>query len=100
MTVSTTGCSLTDLTPTDAVRQCTERGFANTLYIPNGVVCYSSTIAGSEAIYSCNDGFHINDTTTRVCLSDGAWNGSIPQCFPEPNRANGTSSLLLLVLVL
>ena len=43
------GCTLTDLTSTDAVGLCADRGFANTL--PDGVA-------------------------TRVCQSDGVWNGS------------------------
>ena len=94
MTGCTTRCSWMDLTPTDAVRQCTDRGFARTLYTPNGIVCYNSTIAGSEAVYSCDDGFHQSGGTARVCQSDGVWNGSIPQCFAESNRAYGTSSLL------
>ena len=43
------GC---DLTPTDAVRQCADEGFVNTLPIPSGVVCYNRTTAGSEAVYT------------------------------------------------
>ena len=56
------GCTLTDLTSTDAVGLCADRGFANTL--PDGVA-------------------------TRVCQSDGVWNGSIPQCISD-----GRSTLL------
>ena len=74
---------MTDLTPTDAVRQCTDRGFVNTLPIPSGVVCYSQTTTGSEAVYICDDSFRQNDAVTRVCQSDGAWNGSTPQCLPD-----------------
>ena len=59
---------MTDLTPTDAVRQCTDRGFVNTLPIPSGVVCYSQTTTGSEAVYICDDGFHQNGAATRVCV--------------------------------
>ena len=83
--ICTTGCSLTDLTPTDAVRICEDRGFANTLPIASGVVCYSRTTAGSEAVYIC-DGFHRDGTATRVCQSDGVWNGSIPQCTSDPGQ--------------
>ena len=74
---------MTDLTPTDAVRQCTDRGFASTLPIPSGVVCYSQTTTGSEAVYICDDSFRQNDTVTRVCQSGGVWNGSTPQCLPD-----------------
>ena len=80
MTICTTGCSSTDLTPTD--RWCADRGFGNTLPIPSGVVCYNRTTAGSEALYICEDGFHQDDAVTRVCQSNGVWNGSIPQCSP------------------
>jgi len=45
------GCTLTDLTPTDAVGLCADSGFANTLPISNGVVCFSRTAARSEAVY-------------------------------------------------
>ena len=90
------GCSLTDLAPTDTVRQCPDRGFVNTLPIPSGVVCYSRTTAGSEAVYICDDGFQQNGTATRVCQSGGVWNGSIPQCSLNP-RDHGGKYLLYLV---
>ena len=51
--------------------------------IPSGVVRYNRTTAGSEALYICDDGFHQNSAATRVCQSDGVWNGGIPQCLPE-----------------
>ena len=68
---------MTDLTPTDAVRQCADRGLVNTLPIPSDVVCYSRTTAGSEAVYICDDGFHQDGAATRVCQSDGAWNTQV-----------------------
>ena len=61
-----TGCPLTDLTSTDAVSQCADRGFANTLPIPSGVVCYNRTTTGSEAVYICDEGFH-QDGAQRGC---------------------------------
>ena len=78
------GCSLTDLTPNDAV--CPDRGYANTLPISSGVVCYNRTTAGSEAVYICDDGFHQNGAATRVCQSGGVWNGSAPQCLPNQGQ--------------
>ena len=83
------GCLLTDLIPTDAVRQCAESGFANTMRAHSGVVCYNRTTAGSEAVYICYDGFHQDDAARRVCQSDGVWNGSIPQCFTDPGTQDG-----------
>ena len=91
----TPGCLLTDLTPTDAVRQCTDRGFVNTLPIPSGMVCYSRTTAGSEAVYICDDGFHQNGAATRMCQSGGIWNGSAPQCLPDQDRQDGKMSFVL-----
>ena len=86
------GCFLTDLTSTDAVRQCAENAFASTLPIPNGAVCYSRTTAGSKALYICNDGFHQDGAATRVCQSEGVWNGSIPQCLPDMEGEDGITS--------
>ena len=80
---------MNDLTPTDAVGQCVDRGFANTVTIPSGVVCYNRTTAGSEAVYICDDGFHQNGAATRVCQSGGVWNGSTPQCLPDPGGQDG-----------
>ena len=80
---------MTDLTPNDAVMQCPDKGFTNTLPIPGGVVCYNRTTAGSEAVYICDDGFHQNGSATRVCQSDGVWNGSIPQWLPDLGGHDG-----------
>ena len=75
---------MTDLIPPDAVRQCADRGFPNPLPIPSGVVCYSQTTTGLQAVYICDDGFQQNSAATRVCQSGGVWNGSAPQCLPGP----------------
>ena len=86
---------MTDLTPTDAVRQCADGGFANTLPIPSGMVCYNRTTTGSEAVYICDEGFHQDGAATRVCQSGGVWNGSIPQCLPDQGEHNGKYLLYL-----
>ena len=91
MTICTAGCSLADLTSTDAVRQCADRGFEKTMPIPSGMVCYNRTTAGSEAVYICDDGSHQNGAATRVCQSDGVWNGSILQCMPNLENQGTTS---------
>ena len=87
------GCFLTDLIPTDAVRQCVDRELVNTLSIPSGVVCYNRTTTGSEAVYICDDGFHQDGAATRVCQSGGVWNGTVPQCLPDQGGHNSTSSV-------
>ena len=88
----TTGCSLTDLTPTDASKQCAIREFVNFLPIPNGVVCYNRTTT-LEAVYICHDGFYQNGTATRVCQNDGRWSGSIPECLQDPDKEGINSCL-------
>ena len=85
----TTGCPLIELTSTDAVRQCAE--------IPSGMVCYNRTTAGSEAVYICDDDFHLDGAATRVCQCDGVWNGSIPQCLPDPGGQDGILCVLHVV---
>ena len=82
--VHTIDRSVTDLTSTDDVR---DRGFANTLPIPSGVLCYNRTTAGSEAVYVCDEGFHQDGATTRVCQS--VWNGSIHQCSTDQDGQDG-----------
>ena len=47
----------------------------------NGSVVHSSTLAGSSASYSCDEGFAmVGGTGTRTCGSDGAWTGMEPDC--------------------
>ena len=92
-------CSLTDLTPTDAVRQCADRGLVNTLPTLSGVVCYNKTTAGSEAVYICNERFHQDGAATRVCQGGGVWNGSIPQCLPDQGRQDGKHLLCLFIII-
>ena len=56
----------------------------NSSSISDGVVCYNGTTEGSRAVYICNDGYNLmeGNEATRICQSDGNWNGSIPQCIP------------------
>ena len=72
--------------------KCTNRGFMNSPSISGGVVCYNGTTIGSRVVYICNDGFILVGGETRVCQSDGNWNGSIPQCVPEESGILSSSS--------
>ena len=56
----------------------------NSSSISNGVVCYNGTTEWSRAVYVCNGGYNLmeGNEATRVCQSDGNWNGSIPKCIP------------------
>lgn len=80
------GCSEADLTGENRTLnapRCADRGFVNSSFISGGEVCYNGAIAGSTAVYICNDGLVLVGNEVRVCQSDGNWNGSIPQCSPE-----------------
>ena len=58
----------------------TRCGGRSSLPISNGVVCYNGTTAMSEAVYICDGNSLIMGGATRVCQSDGFWNGNIPLC--------------------
>ena len=84
-------CSVTDLVHLNNVsyfyfsnetnQTCQEIVNSVSISPGTGVVCYNGTSVGSTAIYIyiCN---HSNQTNvvTRVCQSNGTWNGTIPSC--------------------
>jgi len=60
---------------------------ANNLSSPdNGTVTLDASTFGSQANYSCSEGYTLNGTTTltRVCQADGQWSGSEPTCEGQP----------------
>jgi len=46
----------------------------------NGMVEFDANTVGSQANYSCSEGYVLNGITTRVCQADGQWSGSEPTC--------------------
>ena len=64
--------------------RCANRTFMNSLSISGGVICYDGTTLGSRAVYICSDNYTLRmmegNEITRVCQSNGSWNGTIPQC--------------------
>jgi len=47
----------------------------------NGFVSLEGVRLGSEATYSCEEGFGLTGgSSTRVCESDGDWSGTAPIC--------------------
>ena len=69
------------------VDQRCDRRFGASSSISGGVVCYNGTSSLSEAVYICNETFHLMGGATRVCQNDGNWNGSVPQCILSPGIA-------------
>ena len=48
--------------------------------ITNGVVTIASNRVLGVAMYSCELGYLLNGTTTRVCTEQGLWSGNEPVC--------------------
>jgi len=46
----------------------------------NGLVTVDGSTFGSQANYSCSEGYALNGNTTRECQADGQWSGSEPTC--------------------
>ena len=49
----------------------------------NGQVVLRGTTLSSTAVYSCNRGFILVGSNTRVCQVDGTWSGEAPSCTGE-----------------
>ena len=48
---------------------------------PNGgQVNTDGSSLGSQANYSCSEGYILNGNAIRVCQEDGQWSGSEPAC--------------------
>ena len=48
--------------------------------IDGGSVEFTRLIPGSEAVYTCDDGYEIEGESTRTCMMDSTWSGEAPQC--------------------
>ncbi len=53
--------------------------------IPNGAITYGPDMipdfdVDTVATHSCNPGFRLDGSDTRVCLDIGRWSGLIPVC--------------------
>ncbi len=46
----------------------------------NGTVTVGNTTFGSEALYSCDEGYGIVGNVSRVCQDNQEWSGSAPEC--------------------
>lgn len=45
-----------------------------------GFVSFYETTFGSEANYTCLEGYELNGNVSRMCLENGGWSGSDPSC--------------------
>ena len=55
--------------------------YCSTLSNPaNGRVTQTGITYGQRATYTCNTGYYREGSSTRTCLSTGAWSGSVPSC--------------------
>ena len=48
----------------------------------NGDIMLGETTFGSEALYSCEEGFELTGSRIRTCMADGQWSASEPTCEP------------------
>ena len=46
----------------------------------NGQVSVDGNTFGSQANYSCGEGYVLNGNSIRICQTDGQWTGSEPTC--------------------
>ena len=46
----------------------------------NGQVQLSDVVFESTATYSCDTGYNLNGSVSRMCMADGQWNGEDPTC--------------------
>lgn len=47
---------------------------------PNGNVIFSGSLFGSQANYSCDQGFNLIGVSMRTCQANELWSGSEPTC--------------------
>ena len=58
----------------------------------NGKVKVFGRTIDSVATYSCDDGYYLKGDSFRVCLENGLWSGSAPQC-------DGKSQIVSLIAI-
>ncbi|XP_052776199.1 sushi, von Willebrand factor type A, EGF and pentraxin domain-containing protein 1-like isoform X1 [Mya arenaria] len=59
---------------------CEERQCEEPPPISNGIVLAQSRSVGSEAVFTCNEGYRLHGTERRVCREGGIWEGTDPYC--------------------
>ena len=58
----------------------------------------SSTTYNSVVTYTCDVGYTLQGSNSRVCQSNGQWSGSVPQC--QVSRLSMLQSVVFLQLMI
>ena len=48
--------------------------------IPNGMGCYSGQTRGDRTYYQCDKWYRLSGSSRQTCMSDGNWDGEVPEC--------------------
>ena len=54
----------------------------------NGQVTLNGTVYDSRATYTCDDGFSLVGSASRVCQADGSWSPNPPSCLSETSACS------------
>lgn len=49
----------------------------------NGYVRKVQGVRGDEAVFTCRDGFYLDGPPVRLCLANGTWSDTNPECFSK-----------------
>ena len=82
ITMLFTACPL-DVLGTAIDKQTNSRCSSDTLRsisIPNGVGCVSGDTRGSLTTYQCDKWYRLSGASRQTCMSDGNWDGGVPEC--------------------
>ena len=60
----------------------------------NGNTSAVTFTIGSVVNHTCNEGFVLNGTSQRECLTNGSWSGSLPTCDSKTTTTTIVTSWL------
>ena len=67
--------------------------------IKNGAIYYNTgkTTYSTIAQYTCNTGYNLIGSESRICQSDGTWNSTDPSCIGNHNTQRYPEYQLVLI---